>query len=86
MLLNLSILHKLQFTLAFLFGFAFFRYLAPIFMAYFKKRLTKINPRLVEKAPWYFTIMHYATRVMAVMCLVYVVLVWLGVINVAAEY
>jgi hypothetical protein len=53
-------------------------------MAYFKKRLTKVNPGLVEKAPWYFTIMHYATRVMAVMCLVYIVLVWFGVVKIRA--
>jgi hypothetical protein len=53
-------------------------------MAHFKKRLTKINPGLVEKAPWYFTIMHYATRVMAVMCLVYIVLVWLEVVKIRA--
>ena len=77
-------LHKLHFTLALLIGFAFFRYLAPIGIAHFKKRLTKVNPGLVEKAPWYFTIMHYATRMMAVMCLVYIVLVWLGVINITA--
>jgi hypothetical protein len=79
-------LQKLPITLAFLLSFAFFWYLAPLFMAYFKKRLTKVNPGLVEKIPWYFAIMHYLTRLMAVMCLVYVVLVWLGVINVTAEY
>lgn len=77
---------KLQFTLAFLIGFAFFWYFAPFFMAYFKKRLAKVNPGLVEKVPWYFTIVNYLTRLMAVMCLVYVVLVWLGVINVTTEY
>lgn len=76
---------KLQFTLSFLIGFAFFWYFAPIFMAYFKKRLTKVNPGLIEKAPWYFTAMHYATRVMAVMCLVHVLLVWFGVIKIAGE-
>jgi hypothetical protein len=75
-------LDKLQFTLAFLIGFAFFWYLAPLFMAYFKKRLTKVNPGLVEKIPWYFAIMHYLTRLMAVMCLVYVVLVCLGVVKI----
>ncbi|UPQ78625.1 hypothetical protein M0M57_13465 [Flavobacterium azooxidireducens] len=75
------ILQKLQFTLFFLIGFALFWYVAPIGTSIFKKRLTKINPGLVEKAPWYFTIVHYLTRFMAVMCLVYIVLVWLGVIK-----
>jgi hypothetical protein len=75
-------IEKLQFTLAFLFGFAFFRYFAPLFMAYFKKRLTKVNPGLVEKVPWYFTMVHYLTRLMAVMCLVYIVLVWLEVVKI----
>jgi hypothetical protein len=72
---------KLQFTIAFLIGFAFFWYVAPIFNSYFKKRLTKINPGLVEKAPWYFTIVHFVNRLMAVMCLVYILLVWLGIIK-----
>ncbi|WP_276978912.1 hypothetical protein [Flavobacterium filum] len=75
-------LQKLPITLAFLIGFAFFWYFAPLFMAYFKKRLTNLNPGLVEKVPWYFTIVHYLTRLMAVMCLVYVVLVWLGVVKI----
>ncbi len=75
-------LQKLQFTIACLIGFAFFRYLAPIGIAYFKKRLTKINPGLVEKVPWYFMIVHYVARFMAVMCLVYIVLVWLGVLKI----
>ncbi|MFY7743091.1 MAG: hypothetical protein ACOVQR_10610 [Flavobacterium sp.] len=75
-------IEKLQFTVAFLIGFAFFYYLGPIFITYFKKRLTKVNPGLVEKIPWYFTMVHYLSRLMAVMCLVYVVLVWLGVVKI----
>lgn len=75
---------KIQFTLAFLIGFAFFWYVAPIFNSYFKKRLTKVNPSLVEKAPWYFTIVHYVTRFMAVMCLVYILLFWLGFLKISS--
>lgn len=76
------ILQKLQFTLFFLIGFALFLYVAPIGTSIFKKRLTKINPSLVEKAPWYFTIVHYVARFMAVMCLVYMILVWFGVVKI----
>ncbi|UKM66157.1 hypothetical protein GSB9_02736 [Flavobacteriaceae bacterium GSB9] len=76
---------KIKLSLFFLLGFFFIRITGPIITGKLKSFHEKNNPKMIEKAPWIFTIFNYFFKVGAMMCLIYIVMIWTGFVTIPNE-
>ncbi|KQC32672.1 hypothetical protein AAU57_04550 [Nonlabens sp. YIK11] len=76
---------KIGLSLFFVGGFFFFWILGPIITNKLKNGLKKRNSILVEKAPAIFKFYHYFFRAFAIFCLIYIVLIWSGYVQIPNE-
>ena len=76
---------KILLSLFFIFGFFFFRIGGKIITGKLKNFHEKNNPKLVEKAPWIFTFFNVFFKASAIMCLIFVVMIWTGFVTLPTE-
>jgi hypothetical protein len=76
---------KLKLSAFFLFGFFFFRITGPILTGKMKDFHIENNTKLVERAPWIFKIFDVFYKGAAIMCLVFIVMIWTGFVTIPNE-
>ncbi len=72
---------KLKLTLFFIGGFFLIRIMGPIMVGKLKSFHQKNNTGLVEKAPWLFKFFSLFFKAASLMCLLYVVMIWAGLVT-----
>ena len=72
---------KILLSLFFILGFFLIRIGGRIMTNKLKSFHEKNNPKLVERAPWIFTFFIVFSKVSSIMCLIFVVLIWTGFVN-----
>ena len=76
---------KIGLSLFFVFGFFFFRIIGPIITGKLKDFHIRNNTGLVEKAPGIFKFFNQFFKAFAIFCLVYVVMIWTGLVTLPNE-
>jgi len=76
----MTIESRIFLTFGFILGYFFFRYVGAAMNRRLRRNLTRINPRLVEKAPQYFTFMDRVFRLFAWISLAFAVLLLSGLL------
>jgi len=76
----MTIESRIFLLLGFILGYFFFRYVGTAMNQRLKRNLTRINPRLVEKVPQYFTFMEGVFRLFSWISLVFAALLLAGLL------
>lgn len=73
---------KIILSLIYIFAFFFFRKIGSILTGKLKDFHTKNNPELVEKVPIIFKIFNVCFNIAAILCLVYIILIWANLVTI----
>ncbi len=76
---------KIELSIFFIFGFFFFRIVGSIMIRKLKNFHINNNTGLVDKYPFIFKFFSLFFKAASIFCLIYVVMIWVGLITLPSE-